>query len=145
VSLFFITFYLLYSGLHCYIFLKARQAFHFRWTLGIPICVVFLVMILAPVIVRLLEKEGHESLARFTAYTGYSWLGLLFLFFSISISIDFLRLLMLASGLLLKMDFSPVISTYRFFFLAAFVTVAGKQTTFIWKHSAYIRIKFQKR
>jgi hypothetical protein len=77
-------------------------------------------MILAPVIVRLLEKEGHESLARFTAYTGYSWLGLLFLFFSISISIDFLRLLMLASGLLLKMDFSPVISTYRFFFLAAF-------------------------
>jgi hypothetical protein len=76
-------------------------------------------MILAPVIVRFLEKGGHETLARFTAYAGYSWLGALFLFFSISISLDFLRLLTLVSGLLLKVDFSPVTSAYRFFFLVA--------------------------
>jgi uncharacterized protein len=122
MGFFLITFFFLYSTLHFYVFLKAWHAFHFHWGVGIFIGIIFLSMIASPVTVRFLEREGHESIARFTAYTGYFWLGLLFFFFTISVSFDVLRLLTYIVGFLSRMDFSCFTSAYRFFFL---VTLAG--------------------
>jgi predicted MPP superfamily phosphohydrolase len=122
VGLFLITFFLLYGGLHLYVFLKALQAFRFQWGVGGFIGFIFVVMIISPILVRFLEKGGHEAAARFMAYSGYCWLGFIFFFFTISISFDVLRLLAYTAGTVSKIDFSSFISAYRFFFL---VTLAG--------------------
>jgi uncharacterized protein len=119
MSLFFIVFFLLYSGLHSYVFLKAWHAFRFHWGIGTFIGFIFVVMIISPIVVRFLEKGGHDAAARFMAYMGYSWLGFLFFFFTISISFDVLRLLVHAASIVSKMDFSSFTSAYRFFFLIA--------------------------
>jgi predicted MPP superfamily phosphohydrolase len=42
--------------------------------------------------VRLLEQGGHEQLARSSALIGYSWMGFLFLFLSLMLVFDLLRL-----------------------------------------------------
>src|SRR5512135_1086065 len=102
MGLFFITFFLLYSGLHLYVFLKAWHAFHFQWSTGTLIGLLFIVMIISPLIVRFLERGGHDALARFMAYAGYSWLGLLFFFFTLSVSLDVVRFLAFVTGGLLK-------------------------------------------
>ena len=121
MGLFLITFFLLYGGLHLYVFLKAWQAFRFQWGVGIFIGFIFVVMIVSPVLVRFLERGGHEIAARFMAYSGYCWLGFIFFFFTISISFDVLRLLAYMTGIVSKIDFSSFISAYRFFFLFTLV------------------------
>lgn len=45
-------------------------------------------MILSPVFVRLLEREGYERLAGVLAYIGYTWMAFVFLFFCTSILTD---------------------------------------------------------
>lgn len=78
-------------------------------------------MIVSPLIVRFLERGGHDTPARFMAYAGYSWLGFLFFFFLLSVSFDVLRFLAFAAGNIFKSDFSFFISAYRFFFFAALI------------------------
>ncbi len=121
MSLFLITFFLLYGGLHLYVFLKALQAFHFRYHLGILIGLFFFVMIMAPFIVRLLEKGGHDIAARIMSYGGYSWLGLLFFFFTISIFFDVLRFFVFLTAAISKTDVSSFLHAYRLLFLIALV------------------------
>lgn len=120
MNLFLMSFFLIYGGIHSYVFLKIWQAFSLKRPTGICISLIFLIMIFAPIIVRLFEKGGYDTLARFTAYSGYAWMGVIFLFVSISILLDSLRFLLVFIGFLLKMDFSALTSAYRFFFIVAF-------------------------
>lgn len=122
MGLFFIAFFLIYGGLHFYIFLKAWQAFRFQWGVGIVIGFIFAAMVLSPILVRFLERGGHEIAARFMAYSGYCWLGFIFFFFAISISFDAMRLLAYVTGIAAKIDFSSFVSAYRFFFLLTLVS-----------------------
>ncbi len=122
MSFFFITYFLLYGGLHLYVFRKVLQAFHFHYNAGIFIGLFFIVMIMSPFIVRFLEKGEHDIAARIMACAGYSWLGLLFFFFTISIFFDVLRFFAFLTATISKSDFSAFISAYRFFFLAALVS-----------------------
>jgi uncharacterized protein len=92
MTLFFLIFFLLYGGMHLYAFLKAKAAFAFNVQTGIGVALIMLVMIFAPVIVRFSEKAGYEFFARIMSYAGYMWLGILFLFISVSLVVDFLRL-----------------------------------------------------
>lgn len=48
-------------------------------------------MVFSPLTVRSFERYGLDSAARFTAYIGYTWMGVLFLFVSASILIDVFR------------------------------------------------------
>jgi predicted MPP superfamily phosphohydrolase len=63
-------------------------------------------MIIAPIIVRMSERYGYDTLARFMSYTGYLWMGVLFLFFISSLFFDFYRLLIYAGSRILHKDFS---------------------------------------
>ena len=49
-------------------------------------------MIAAPILVRLAERAGIETGARFWAYTSFSWMGLLFLFLTVAGAVDVVRL-----------------------------------------------------
>lgn len=91
MTLFFLTFFSLYSLLHLYLLFKARSTFSLAWR-HIAVVIPFLVlMVLSPAIIRLLEKNGLDGPARFLSYIGYTWMGLLLLFCSISLPLDILR------------------------------------------------------
>lgn len=130
MSLFLIVFFLIYSSMHLYVFLKAWHAFRFHWPVGTAISVVFFIMIMTPVLVRILERGGHDFSGRIVSYGGYTWAGLLFLFFAISLSIDVCRFFAYLASLLTKMDSSVLISSYKLFFFipllgSLFITLYG--------------------
>jgi len=127
---FLLVFITLYGGMHAYLFFKARAALEFGLTTGLGLALFMLLMILAPILVHILERQNWESAARSLAYVGYIWMALLFLFFSSSLLLDVHRLLLHLLALLSQKDFSnfsPAASV-RFFapaLVAALATIYG--------------------
>lgn len=121
MTLFLLTFFLIYGSVHLYAFLKAKAAFAFGIHTGIYIALVMVLMIFAPVIVRLSEKAGFEFFARLMSYIGYTWMGILFLFFSASLIIDIYHLLIYLSSLILRKDFILLTPSARFSFFIPFL------------------------
>ncbi len=88
MSLFLLTFFTVYGGMHLYAFLRARAALGFGAVAGAGLAAFMLFMTLAPVLVRVMERAGHELLARALSWTGYLWLAFLFLFLCTSLLFD---------------------------------------------------------
>ncbi len=92
MNLFLLTFFLIYGTVHGYFLLRARQGLALGRT-GTALLALWLVaMVIAPLAVRLLERGGHERIAQLLAYTGYGWMGFLFLFITLLLVCDLLRL-----------------------------------------------------
>lgn len=124
MSLFLITFFLIYSGMHFYAFLKIKSAFDFGSKVGIPLVLFMLMMFLTPFVVRFSERLGLEFVARLMSYIGYTWMGILFLFVSFSVIIDIYRLLLYSGGLISRRDLSHINPSARFSFYAPFLISA---------------------
>ena len=63
--------------------------------------------------VRFLENQGMETFARFTAYTGYLWMGFIFLFFSASLAIDIYHWILHGVGFFFHRDLSALFPAKR--------------------------------
>ncbi len=113
MSLFLLTFFLIYGGTHLYFFLKVKAAFAPGILYSLFLGLFLLLMVVSPILVRAMEKQGLEVAARIMAYTGYLWMGFLFLFFSSSIALDIYHLLLHAVGFLSHRDFSHFILSRR--------------------------------
>ncbi len=98
MSLFLLTFFLVYGGAHVYSFLRARPAFSLSPLSTFLVSLFMLLMVAAPVFVRLAERAGHGGIARVIGYIGYTWMGLLFLYFSASLVVDFYRVALFLAG-----------------------------------------------
>ncbi len=93
MSLFLLTFFLLYGGLHYYLFSKFRYGLH-PGALPLILVGIFLcLMIAAPLLVYTAGKHGWETSARLGAHGAYLWMGFAFLFFAGSLALDLYRLL----------------------------------------------------
>ena len=79
--IFLLTFFLIYSSLHVYIFLKIKGALTLGMAATIILILFMALMVSAPVLVRVSERHGMEVFARLLSYVGYTWFGLAFLFF----------------------------------------------------------------
>lgn len=94
MTLFLLVFLLIYgAAAHGWFVLRLLQAFPLLqtwWLFPVGWC---LLMVAAPLLSRLLEREGQTFAASLAAYIGYSWMGLLFLFISLSVLLELLRLL----------------------------------------------------
>ncbi|NTW17910.1 MAG: metallophosphoesterase, partial [Syntrophaceae bacterium] len=75
MTLFLLTFFLVYGGMHLYLFAKIRGAFHLSSLSALGLIIFMVIMILAPVVVRISEQYGYETFARVISYTGYIWMG----------------------------------------------------------------------
>ena len=117
MSLFFLIFFLVYGSTHLYFFLKVKTAFSPGIIPSLCLTIFLLLMVLTPALVRVMEKQGLEVLARFAAYTGYLWMGFIFLFFSASLAMEIYRLLIHGAGMLFHRDFSALLPTSRTAFL----------------------------
>lgn len=124
MALFFITFFLFYSGMHLYAFFKARNAFNPGTTASAILILFMLTMMFAPFIVRLSEKNGFDVSARIMSYIGYTWMGIIFLFFTSSIALDFFRIIVHAAEFITKKNFYYLKPAAGFSFSAAFLLAA---------------------
>lgn len=108
MNLFLLTFFLIYGSAHGYFLLRAWQGLAPGRSGMLLLGVWALLMVLAPLTVRLLEREGHEQLARVSAYIGYSWMGFLFLFFSLMLLLDILRGVRYLGAFFIRMPAVPL-------------------------------------
>jgi hypothetical protein len=122
VILFLLVFFIIYGSAHFYVFSKIKAAFPLLATIhqaGLIILMAF--MILAPILVRVSEHYGYESTACLLSYTGYIWMGILFLFFIMSILFDAYRLLIYIAGQLSGKNLSSLIPHPLYLFVIPFV------------------------
>jgi predicted MPP superfamily phosphohydrolase len=91
--IFLLVFFCLYGGINFYAFSRAINIFHFPGISQAIIIFVMILLILAPVAVRLIEAVHLETLARIIAYIGYIWMAFVFLFFLLSVTFDITRCL----------------------------------------------------
>ena len=129
MPLFLITFFLVYGGMHAYAFWKIKTAFDFSFTAIAP-GLFMLFMTLSPIVILILERKDYELAARILAWFGYTWMGLLLLFVSISILIDAYHLIIYAAGFIGKKDLSSFLPSaaatfYLPFILSSLITVYG--------------------
>jgi predicted MPP superfamily phosphohydrolase len=92
MSLFLVSYFLVYGLLHLYLFLKARAACHFGLGTGVALGLFMLAMMATPVALRLMDRQGAIISARGLAYLGYTWMGLVFLLFCLSLCLDLYNL-----------------------------------------------------
>jgi predicted MPP superfamily phosphohydrolase len=93
MTLFLLIYLSIYGGVHLYAFLKLKRGFALGLHAYLILAIFMILMVVAPIAVRISERHGHEALARGLAYIGFTWMGLLFIFFSASLFFDIYRLL----------------------------------------------------
>jgi hypothetical protein len=89
--IFLLIFICLYGGINFYAFSRAKKNLHLSGKVQIMVIVLLVLMVLAPVIIRLAESCHLETLARSIAYVGYLWMAFVFLFFFLDIALNLLR------------------------------------------------------
>ncbi|HET97197.1 MAG TPA: metallophosphoesterase [Desulfurivibrio alkaliphilus] len=87
------AFLLIYGAMHCYFYWRLRGALPNLGAGRAMVGLFLLLMILAPVLVRLLEREGGAVAATLLAHLGFGWMGFLYLFTVVALMLDALRLL----------------------------------------------------
>jgi len=102
MTLFLLIYFSIYGGVHLYAFLKLKRGF----ALGLPayliLAIFMILMVVAPIVVRISERHGYETLARGLAYIGFTWMGLIFIFISVSFFFDIYKLLHFLAKMLIR-------------------------------------------
>src|SRR3990172_8703349 len=98
MSLFLLTFFLVYGSVHVYALLKARSALALGAGTTLAILPLLAVLLCAPILTYSLSRHGNEGAARFVAHFGYLWMGFLFFLTCLNLFADLLRLPLLAMG-----------------------------------------------
>jgi len=98
MSLFLLSFFLIYGSMHAYALLKARSALAFGPLATLALLPLLGILLCAPIVTHHLSRQGYEDTARIVAHVGYLWMGFLFFFTCLSLSADLLRLALRAMG-----------------------------------------------
>ncbi|OPX96090.1 MAG: putative metallophosphoesterase [Syntrophorhabdus sp. PtaB.Bin006] len=119
MSFFLIIFFLVYGAFHLYGFVKVKAAFKPGVLISVCLAAFMIIMVLAPVAIRLSERAGAEGFARFMSYVGYIWMGALLIFVCTNIVIDILRLILHGLAYVLGRDWSSLVSAHKCFLLVS--------------------------
>lgn len=128
MTLFLLTFFLIYGGLHFHFFLRFRAAFAPGAAVQAVLVVLLLLCLMAPIIVRVSERYDLDALARLMSWIGYLWMAVLLLFLASSVLLEIYRLLVRATGLLLRAEvsrFLPSAGILFFIPVAAALAIVG--------------------
>ncbi len=126
MSLFLVTFFLIYGSIHAYALLKAKSALGFGWGTALAISPLLALLIAAPLIVFYLARHGMEGGARVASWIGYAWMGLLFFFFWMSLAVDAVNIAVRIGGALTGRWVFPYLVAGR----APFLALAGLAVAF---------------
>jgi predicted MPP superfamily phosphohydrolase len=98
MSLFLLSFFLIYGSMHAYALLKARSALALGPGTTLALLLLLALLLCAPIVTRLLSGHGDEGAARIAAHVGYLWMGFLFFLTCLNLCADLLRLPLWAMG-----------------------------------------------
>jgi hypothetical protein len=98
MSLFLLSFFLIYGSMHAYALLKAGSALALGPATTLALLLLLGILLCAPILTYSLSRHGYEEAARIVAYVGYLWMGFLFFFVCLSLFADLLRLPLSAMG-----------------------------------------------
>jgi uncharacterized protein len=98
MSLFLLSFLLVYGSMHAYALFRAKTALAFGPGTTLALLPLLGVLLCAPIVTHQLSRHGYEDAARITAHAGYLWMGFLFFFVCLNLSADLLRLPLRAVG-----------------------------------------------
>ncbi|MEK6778094.1 MAG: metallophosphoesterase [Candidatus Deferrimicrobiota bacterium] len=93
MSLFLITFFLVYGGTHAYAFFKARVALGFGWGPSLALVPFLALLMCGPMLVHLFGERGWGGISRAASWISYIWMGLLFFFTWMNLALDGVNLL----------------------------------------------------
>lgn len=88
MSLFLLTFFLIYGGTHAYALYKAQAALGFGWKTLLAAAPVLAALLCGPLILYFLSVRGMENAARWVSWISYVWMGLLFFFIWTNLALD---------------------------------------------------------
>ncbi|MBU4371742.1 MAG: metallophosphoesterase, partial [Proteobacteria bacterium] len=117
MGLFLLSFFLIYGGFHFYFFLKIRAAFAPGVAAQTLLIALLLLGMMTPIIVRASERYGLEVVARLVSWTGYLWMAMILLFFSVALLLEFYRLFVHLAGLIFRTDVGALLPSARTLFL----------------------------
>lgn len=118
MSMFLVSFFLVYGGAHAYALVKARCALGFGWGATLAALPFLLALMCAPIIVHHLSKHDLDQAAHVASWIGYLWMGLLFFFVWTNLALDAVNLAARAAGVLAGKGARPAIPYGRTTFLA---------------------------
>jgi predicted MPP superfamily phosphohydrolase len=122
--IFMTVFFSIYGGMHLYGFLRVRRVLSLGHRTSIPLAVFMALMVLAPILIRNLERHGFASSARILAHVGYTWMGFIFLFICVAFILDIYRLLIHLACTGLHIDLSEVtLSAGRCLFISLLLAI----------------------
>ena len=125
MTLFLLIYFSIYGGAHLYAFLKLKRGFALGLPANLILAIFMILMVVAPIVVRISERHGYEALARGLAYIGFMWMGLIFIFISVSFFFDIYRLLHFLARMLTRSPLEDFILSLRnFCTIAILVSVA---------------------
>lgn len=119
--MFLFIFFSLYGAMHLYVFVKVKRSIKMSSGSTVVLIIFMVVMLLAPVIIRISEKHEFELFARYMAYFGYTWMGFLFIFVSAALALDIGQLLLHVGRFILQRDFPYLAVSSRHSFLIVFL------------------------
>ncbi len=125
MSLFILTFFALYGGVHLYVFLRARAALAFSAPVGAAVAAFMLFMTLCPFLIRILEQNEYELSAQALSFIAYVWMAAVFLFFCASLALEAVNLPLHVAGWAARGSWSRFAIPDRSSFLLAVVTAFG--------------------
>lgn len=81
MSRFLLIFISVYSSMHAFFYYRVRVLLPAGGAVKVFSVLFLLLMVFAPIITRLMERNGYDLPARLMAYIGYTWMGFLFVCF----------------------------------------------------------------
>ena len=108
-----VLYFCIYGIAHLYVLIKLRRAFYLH---GIAYSFLFILLVflmLAPIQARILESQGHLIWAIISAWTGYLWMGFLFISICLSLPLDGYHLLVGLGQRLTQKDWAHLMLSRR--------------------------------
>lgn len=125
LTLFLLTFFLVYGGFHAYFFIKVRAVFAPGPVAQIILVALLILGVMTPIIVRVSERYGLEALACLAAWFGYLWMAFILLFVSASFLCEIYRILACLSGWVLRNDAHALLPSAGIFLLIPAAAALG--------------------
>ena len=123
--LFLLVYVSIYGGVHVYAFMKLKRGLELGIAENLLLALLMLLMVAAPIVVRMLEHNGQGALARGLAYVSFIWMALLFIFISVSFFFDIYKLIHLLMRHVSQSPLANLTLTLRgFVLLSIFLSVA---------------------
>jgi uncharacterized protein len=104
----------IYGGAHLYAFIKVKQALVLDMGPALFLAIFMLLMVAAPILVRIAERYDFQYIATILAIIGFIWMGLLFVFVSALFFFDMYRFILSIGRFVFQTSFLGITPTAGF-------------------------------